>query len=66
MAKEPRIYTQVRIAHKTQEEKDKFEAEIRRQSTILTGKPDKAAYVRQMVNLNYAEKVINKLSEEDK
>lgn len=56
-----RIYTEIRIEHESVEEKAEFERKLKEQSKIVG---NRANYIRLIVNLDAATKIINKLKSE--
>lgn len=59
-----RIYTEIRIAHESQEAKEAFELNLEKQSWLLLGQLNKAEYIRQIININAATGIIEKLKSE--
>jgi len=59
----PRIYTEIRISHQTQEQKETLETLLDEQSKKLFGTPNRAEYIRLIISLDTASGIIEKLKE---
>ena len=58
-----RIYTEIRIAHESEQEKEAFETALDYQSSFVFGKPNRAEYIRLIASLDAATGIIRKLKE---
>ena len=56
-----RIYTEIRIHHKSVEDKENFEKSLDIQSKAILGKEDRAEYIRFIENIQAATGIIDKL-----
>lgn len=61
----PRIYTEIRISHSSLEDKESFERKLRDQAAELMGFPIISDYIREVVTLDAATGIINRLKEKE-